>query len=174
MPRMGSLVRNVAVACAAAIWMASAAAHAPPQTTSASDTTKAASRFPPGPGRDALFKVCADCHGPESALGHLKTRDEWVKTLDDMASQGAQGTDEEWKNILEYLVTHYSLIFVNADSARDLATRLDVPAETADAIVRMRTERGKFTSIDDLKKVPGLEDKSVAAKLDARKDRMIF
>jgi cytochrome c5 len=48
------------------------------------------SRFPTGPGRDALFKVCNNCHGPESVLGQLKTREEWSKTLDEMASNGAQ------------------------------------------------------------------------------------
>ena len=57
------------------------------------------SRFPAGPGRDALFKVCSNCHGPESVLGQLKTHDEWRKTLDEMASNGAEGSDEEWTQI---------------------------------------------------------------------------
>ena len=82
--------------------------------------TTTASRFPPGPGRDALFKVCKECHGPESVLGQLKTRSEWSKTLDEMAANGATGTDEEWNSILEYLDTHYSLILVNTAPATEL------------------------------------------------------
>jgi len=140
----------------------------PPSTTQEKATT--ASRFPPGPGRDALFKVCKECHGPESVLGQLKTRDEWSKTLDEMAANGATGTDEEWTSILEYLDAHYSLILVNTAPAKDLAVKLGVPAEVADAIVRTRTDKGKFTSIDDLKRVPGVD----SMKLDAQKDRLIF
>ena len=133
----------------------------------------AGTRFPPGPGRDALFKVCKECHGPESVLAQLKTHDEWVKTLDEMANNGAQGTDEEWNLIQAYLDQHYSLIFVNKAAARDLGPMLDVPNELAEAIVRARSENGNFKSIEDLKRVPGV-DAAVAAKVDARKDRLIF
>ena len=128
------------------------------------------SRFPPGPGRDALFKVCANCHGPESVLGQLKTHDEWSKTLDEMANNGAQGSDEEWNQILAYLDKNYSLIFVNKVGAKDLESMLDVAPGVADAIVSRRSENGSYKSIDDLKRVPGV----AAATIDARKDRFIF
>jgi competence protein ComEA len=129
-----------------------------------------ASRFPPGPGRDALFRVCANCHGPESVLGHLKTHDEWTKTLDEMAGNGATGSDEDWNLILGYLDRHYSLILVNRAPAKDLALTLDVPDSVAQAIVRLRTENGDLKTIADLKRLPGID----AAKIDARKDRLVF
>jgi len=129
------------------------------------------SRFPEGPGREALFKVCNDCHGPESVLGHLKTREEWSKTLDEMSASGATGSDEEWNQILEYLVTHYSLIVVNKATAKDLAATLDVPPAVAETIVQARTAKGRLTSIDDLKQVAGGD---AAPKIDARKDRLVF
>jgi competence protein ComEA len=152
----------VAAALCVALSATMAAQDTTPQTTTAS-------RFPPGPGRDALFKVCKECHGPESVLGQLKTRSEWSKTLDEMAANGATGTDEEWTNILEYLDAHYSLIMVNTAPAKELALKLDVPAEAAAAIVSAR-EKAKIASIDELKKVPGID----AAKVDVRKDRLIF
>ena len=167
---MGSLNANIAIAIGAAIMMASAAAQTPPQTTAPAQTTTEKSPFPPGPGREALFKVCNDCHGPESVLGQLKTREEWSKTLDEMAANGAQGTEEEWNRLLDYLDQHYSLVFVNTAPAKELALKLDVAADVADAIVRTRTDKGKFASIDELKRVPGVD----AAKVDARKDRLIF
>src|SRR5207237_1809273 len=128
------------------------------------------SKFPEGPGKTALFKVCSECHGAESAVGHLKTRQEWSKTLDEMAAQGAQGTDEEWNQILEYLDKNYSLIPVNKGDAKQLASTLDVSAATAEAIVKYRDEHGSFTAIDDLKKVPGPDP----ATVDARRDRFVF
>jgi competence protein ComEA len=135
------------------------------QTPPAPDT-----KFPEGPGKTALFKVCRDCHGPESAVGQLKTHDEWSKTLDEMAANGAQGTDEEWNQILEYLDRNFSLILVNKAGATELAATMDVPRATAEAIVTYRNERGRFGAIEDLKKVPGLD----AAKVEARKDRFVF
>jgi competence ComEA-like helix-hairpin-helix protein len=128
------------------------------------------SRFPVGPGREAVLKVCGDCHGAESAVASLKTHDEWSKTLDDMANNGAQATDDEWNLIQAYLDKHYSFIFVNKATAADLATTLDVPPAVADAIVKRRTDKGGFKTIDDLKSVPGI----VAGAIDARKERLIF
>src|SRR5262249_39438640 len=115
------------------------------------------SPFPDGPGRDALFKVCKDCHGPESVLAHLKTRDEGNQTLDEVAANGAQGSDGKWTDILEYLVRHYPPIAVNKATATELAATLDVPAVVADAIVRARTEKGRLSSIEELKQAAGGE-----------------
>jgi len=151
--------------CLSSFIVIGAAAVQPP--ASQSDTS---SPFPPGPGRDALIKVCGGCHGPESAVAQFKTHDEWTKTLDEMANNGAQGSDEEWNQIAKYLDKHYTLIFVNKAGADDLATTLDVTTDVAEAIVGRRTEKGPFKTVDDLKTVPGL----TAATIDVRKDRLIF
>ena len=144
------------------------AARTQNQSPAIAESTR--SRFPEGPGRDALFKVCNNCHGPESVLGNLKTRDEWSRTLDEMANNGAEGSDEEWSLILAYLDQHYSLVFVNKAPARDLALTLDVPESVAQAIVKVRSEKGDIKDIANLKGVPGVD----AAKIDARKDRLVF
>jgi competence protein ComEA len=157
----------IVAAITAALAAIPAAQSTAPQAPAKAD---AASRFPAGPGRDALFKVCTNCHGPESVLGQIKTHDEWSKTLDEMANNGAQASDDEWTQILAYLDKHYSLIFINKATATDLASTLDVAPAVADAIVGRRAEKGSFTSIDDLKQVPGVP----AAAIDARTDRLIF
>jgi competence protein ComEA len=128
------------------------------------------SKFPEGVGKAALLKVCSDCHGPESAVGQLKTREEWSRTLDEMAANGAQGTDEEWNQILEYLDKNFSLILVNKADARQLATALDVSPSSAEAIVAYRDAHGRIASLDELKQVPGIDP----AKIEARKDRFVF
>ena len=128
------------------------------------------SKFPEGPGKAALLKVCSDCHGPESAVAQFKTREEWSKTLDEMAANGAQATDEEWNQILEYVDKNYSLILVNKSDPKRLANQLDVAESAAEAIVKYRDEHGRIASLDDLKTIPTLD----AAKLEAMKDRFVF
>ena len=165
-----SSTASLLIGSCAALLAATMTAQTPPAQTPAAAGRTVESRFPAGPGRDALFKVCRDCHGPESVLGQLKTREEWSKTLDEMASNGASGTDEEWTQILDYLAAHYSLIFVNKATAKDLESMLDVSAAVAEAIVSARTERGALKTIDELKRVPGVD----VLKIDARKDRLVF
>jgi competence protein ComEA len=140
------------------------------QASQSAQAFQADSRFPEGPGKEALFKVCSGCHGPESAVAQFKTRDEWSKTLDDMAAAGAQGTNEEWNQLLEYLDANFSLILVNKADAKHLAKTLDVAPAIAESIVKYRDEHGPIPAIEDLKKLPGLD----AAKVDARRDRFVF
>jgi competence protein ComEA len=141
----------------------------PPDPASAREASSS-SKFPEGPGKAALLRVCSDCHGPESAVAQFKTREEWSKTLDEMAANGAQATDEEWNQILEYVDKNYSLILVNKSDPKRLANQLDVPESTAAAIVKYRDEHGRIASLDDLKTIPTLD----AAKLEAMKDRFVF
>jgi len=160
------------ISLGAALFVAAASAQTPPAPASASTQTTAQvdDPFPDGPGKSTFMKVCGNCHEPDKVVGPLKTRAEWSQTLDDMARFGAEATDQEFTQIHEYLVAHFSPISVNKASAKELAAALDVPATVADAIVKYRDEKGLFTSLDDLKNVPGLE----AAKLDARKKQLVF
>jgi competence protein ComEA len=157
----------VTIVIAGAAWLMAAGLSA---QTAASPTAETNPRFPAGPGRDALFKVCKECHGPESVLAHLKTREEWSKTLDEMAANGAVGSDAEWTAILEYLTTHYSPVRINKEDAKALAALLDVPADVAEGIVRARTKRGGFKNLDELKQIAGVD----AARIDVWKDRLVF
>jgi competence protein ComEA len=165
--KIASLVRAVPAIAGAALLTAIVSGQTAPGKDSnpGKDST-----FPDGPGKTALLKVCSDCHGPESAVGHLKTRQEWSRTLDEMAANGAQGTDQEWEEILGYLDKYFSLILVNKDDEKQLANRMDVAEATTAAIVSYRDEHGRFATIEDLKRVPGLDP----AKVDALKDRLVF
>jgi competence ComEA-like helix-hairpin-helix protein len=126
--------------------------------------------FPEGEGKTALLRMCGQCHGPENAVSHLKTPDDWKRTIDEMKDYGAQGADEEFAQIRTYLVMNFSLIMVNTATAKELESTLGIAATTADAIVRHRAEKGDFTSVEDLESVSSLD----AAKVAARKDRLIF
>ena len=45
-----------------------------------------------------------------------------------------------------------------------------IAAPVAEAIVKRRAEKGNYTSVDDIKRVSGVD----AAGIDARKDRFVF
>ena len=126
--------------------------------------------FPEGTGKAALLKVCSNCHTVESVVQSRRTRQEWSDVLDQMSRFGAEATDQEFDQILGYLVKQFSPIRINKATAKELETALDVPANVAEAIVAYRTEKGDFKTIDDLKRVPGLE----AGKIDAQIARVVF
>jgi competence protein ComEA len=127
-------------------------------------------RFPDGAGKAELVKVCSGCHDAEIVLATLKSPGEWNETLQNMATQGAEATPEQWKLIERYIDVHFALAMVNKAPADELELALDVTPETAAAIVKYRQDNGPFKTIDDVKKVPGID----AAKLDAAKARVVF
>ena len=127
-------------------------------------------RFPNAPGRAELLKRCQGCHEPDIVLSQAQTVGEWADTLASMVQLGAEGTDEEWRLIERYLDSQLAMIPINKAAAAEIQLTFDVSEALAQAIVDYRRERGNFKSIDELKKVPGLE----AGKVDARKDRLIF
>ena len=88
-------------------------------------------------------------------MAQIKTRQEWSKTLDEMAANGAQGTDEEWNELLEYLDANFSLILVNKADAKHLAKTLDVPQTMAESIVKHREGTAPLLRSTISRKCPG-------------------
>src|SRR5579863_9077161 len=78
--------------------------------------------------------------------------------------------------IVEYLAKTFPALIdikkvnVNTAAAKDIETTLELSPETAAAIVRYREQNGAFKTIDDVKKVPGVD----AAKIESKKDRLEF
>jgi competence protein ComEA len=116
------------------------------------------------------LRVCGNCHGPDTVVQTLRTRQEWSDVVEQMARFGAEASDRDFDHILDYLVEFYSPIRVNKATAKELESALDVSARVAEAIVTYRSEKGPFKTVDDLKQVPGLEPE----KIDARKARLTF
>jgi len=59
---------------------------------------------------------------------------------------------------------------VNTANSDEIAPVMNISDTVAQAIVTYRSTHGNFKSLSDLKKVPGLD----AAKVDSRKDRVLF
>ena len=82
-------------------------------------------------------------------------------------------TTSERAAIVEYLSANFKpggTIYVNKSSAKDLEASLEISANEAEAIVHHRELNGDFKTLDDLKKVAGLDE----AKIESKKDRLAF
>jgi hypothetical protein len=64
-------------------------------------------KFPDGPGKAVLMKVCTQCHSVDPIATLQRTREEWKDTVDAMKGYGAEATDEDLGIILDYLVKNF-------------------------------------------------------------------
>ena len=131
--------------------------------------------FPDLPGKDAAVKACSTCHEPERAASLRQDRAGWDATMSAMVGRGMQLPDAEYTTVLDYLSKAFPAeavkpININTAEAIDLESGLSLLRSQAAAIVAYREKHGKFKSLDDLKKVPGVD----FAKIEAHKDRLAF
>jgi len=117
----------------------------------------------------AYEAVCGACH-PTSMADGLRSELDWRETIEVMQGLGAKGTTEQFEQLLRFLLRTQTRVNVNTATASEIAPVLDISTAAAEALVKHRVEKGNFKALDDLKKVPGI----AAAKLDARKDRIVF
>ena len=134
-------------------------------------------KLPEGPGKAATVKLCGTtCHGPELVMNRRESVEGWSGVVEDMIRRGAKGSEEEFGEVVDYLITHFpktapvTKVNVNKASANDIVAGLGMTAEQAAAIVEYRTSKGNFKSVEDLRKVPGID----AAVIDAKKDKLEF
>src|SRR5580698_3024653 len=126
--------------------------------------------LPEGKGKDVLENVCGACHGVDLISGRRATKEGWGYIVDDMVSRGASATNEQIATIIDYLAKNLGQVNVNKGKSDEIASVLEISSAQADAVVKYRMDHGDFKTIDDLKKVPEL----AAAKLDAKKDRVVY
>lgn len=128
-----------------------------------------------GPGREEMQKVCSSCHEIERSVSLRQDRDGWKATINKMMGLGAEGTEQEFSATLDYLAANYpatalSQLNVNTARAIDFESRLSLKRSEAAIVIKYRAEHGRFKSIEDLKKVPGID----VAKIEAKKDILVF
>ena len=150
-----------------------AATPTPAQQPAQKEQSQTHPELPAGPGKDTLIRVCSSCHSPDNVIANGQDRSGWENTITKMAGFGAVASDEEFTEILEYLVKNFPAnapINVNKATASQLESALGFTSAEAEAVVQYRGKNGDFKTIDDLKKVPDLD----AKKVDAKKDRLAF
>lgn len=178
--RLSKLALCGVIACVASTPFAVSAyaQQTPPPAPPPKDQKQPSTELPPGPGRDTVMRVCSKCHSPSLTVANPRDRQGWEDTITKMSGLGAMATDAEFTEILDYLSKYVSptsntsnaKVNVNKATAAELGTALELPAKDGEAIVAYRTKNGDFKTLDDLKKVPGLD----AKKLDEKKDKLTF
>lgn len=151
------------------------AAASPPAQNSTFDAQAAHPEFPPGQGREAVFRLCTKCHSPTIVLAYGQNREGWENTITKMVRLGATGSDEDFTDISDYLTANFPpsnvpRLFVNKATDQQLATMLEISLDDAKVITAYRDKIGGFKSIDDMKKTPNVDSK----KIDAKKDNLVF
>jgi competence protein ComEA len=131
--------------------------------------------LPEGYGKAATIRVCGSCHSPERSTTVHQDRQGWEETITKMAKLGAQGSDDDFDAVLTYLSKNFGEeipgpIDINKATAVDLQTSLLLRRSQANALIEYRSQHGDFQSLDDLRKVPGLD----FAKIEAKKSRIVF
>jgi competence protein ComEA len=131
-------------------------------------------QWPDGPGKEITLQLCGNCHDASIIQMHRQSRDEWVATIQKMIASGAEGTEDQFTAVLEYVSKHFGpaavRVNVNQASAAELESGLGLSGTEAAAIVKYRKDKGSFKAVEDLKKVPDLDFK----KIEAQKDRLVF
>ena len=132
-------------------------------------------QLPDGPGRAETETLCKQCHELGRSISLRQDRAGWQATVDKMTTLGLTATEQQAQLVVEYLAKNYPAddvppINVNKARAIELESGSSLKRSEAAAIVEYRTKNGSFKSIEDLKKVAGVD----YAKIEAKKERLVF
>jgi hypothetical protein len=116
----------------------------------------------------SLQAHCSKCHDLQIVMDTPMSYAAWHDTVQRMIDRGADGTDDQLAEIMDYLHRTMTTIDVNSAAADELAIVLGAPDSVVKAIIARRATR-KFANLEELKTVPGID----AASLDA-KSRLLF
>jgi competence protein ComEA len=128
-----------------------------------------------GPDKDLFVKTCSNCHEIERVLSQRQDQAGWEATVAKMKGYGLQADDSDLRRIIAYLAANLpaepvNKLNINTAARIDFEAILGVKRSVAAAIIDYRDKNGPFKSIDELKKVPGVD----AAKVDEKKDSLTF
>ena len=131
-----------------------------------------AQTLPDGPGKETFETVCSRCHAPDAVIGKQGSKQWWQSKVTEMLQEDTDVPASDIDTIVAYLAKNFPVVKINVNkaAARDLETGLEFTAKESEAIVAYREAKGNFKTLDDLKKVPGLD----AVKVESKKDRVEF
>ena len=119
------------------------------------------------PAAPLFTRMCATCHEAAKVTAVRRTSIEWEEMMNKMIERGAQGTEQEFETVFEYLVKYYGKVRINSAPADEIETILGLSKKDAEAIVAYRTANGPFKDFDALKKVPDIDVKTLEEHRDA-------
>lgn len=130
--------------------------------------------FPDGPGKDITVRVCGACHSASRSAAVRLTRGGWQDVIAKMVSLGAKGSDTELAAVLDYLSANFKgeapkPVNMNTAPAIDLESVAGLLRKEAAALIAYRTKHGPCKTLEDLKKIPGVDFR----KIERRRDRLV-
>ena len=129
--------------------------------------------LPDGPGKELVGRVCFDCHGAGNFRKARLNQDAWSDEVADMVDRGAKANESEMAAIVEYLAKSFgkdSKVNVNTAPLVELKVVLGLSVKDSQAVIDYREANGKFQTLQDVEKVPGID----GAKVEAQKDIIAF
>ena len=70
---------------------------------------RAQEELPEGEGRKVVERVCTECHGTDEITSIKRTPDQWRRLVTDMLDRrDTRTSEEEVKQIVDYLIAHFS------------------------------------------------------------------
>ncbi len=130
------------------------------------------SDLPDGKGKDVVETACSECHSLERIKAERRNEEGWNSLIHEMLENGAAINGNDMPVIVAYLVKNFGpdkKVNVNTAAANEIAGVLKLESAEVAAVIRYRTEHGKFKDLDELKKVSG-----AAAKIEAKKELIEF
>ena len=73
-----------------------------------------AQELPEGQGKALVQTACSQCHGVDVIVGQLRSREEWGEVVSRMVGNGAQLSDEDYTQVIDYLATNLGPVSKNA------------------------------------------------------------
>ena len=106
-------------------------------------------------------------HGISKQSQHSALSDDYCESL-----LWTDIPDSDVNAIVAYLAKNFPIVKINVNkaAAKDIEAGLELTSKEAEAIVQYRETKGNFKSLDDLKRVPGLD----AAKIESKRDQLEF
>jgi competence protein ComEA len=132
--------------------------------------------YPVESAKRLVETTCTMCHELSNLDGKQWTKAQWRDKVGEMLQEQPDVTRPERDAIVYYLAKNFGKpgvkppVNVNSAPAKDFETELGLSASEAAAIVQHRSANGKFRTLDDVKKLAGVD----AAKVETKKDLIEF
>ena len=132
-------------------------------------------QLPDGPGKEETTKLCTQCHELARSLAPRQDRDGWQATMAKMVGLSMKGTDPEIATVTDFLARNYPApeippLNVNTAAAIQLESRLTLKRSQAAAVIAYREKHGNFKTMEDLKKVPGIDPE----RFESKREKIVF
>jgi competence ComEA-like helix-hairpin-helix protein len=119
------------------------------------------------PVNELFVQTCNRCHDAARITAVRRTKTEWEEIINKMIERGATGSEEDFQTVFGFLRRHYGKVYINTANPDEMTTTLALSSKDAEAIVAYRKTNGTFPDLEAIKKVPGVDVKTLEQHKDA-------